>query len=140
MTEVDVMNDMVCCENADCGNCSRLSEISGDCRRKLLRDARSVIKLQCDSLSGVSETIDKLKEENLALRNALKCNYEKKQLVAKMNDVIRAFGEDGYWDEECQESPLDMQVDALKKLLDLIGWDNYKIVIEKGCKYPQILK
>lgn len=145
MTDSEIIYDMDRCLKDKCTDCSRWDEeadcefLSG-CQRTLMHDAYQAMRLQAMSLDGVSDTINKLKEENLALRNALKCNYEKKQLVEKMNDVIRAFGEDGYWDEDCRESPLDLQVDAIKKLLDLIGWDNYKIVIEKGCKYPQILK
>jgi hypothetical protein len=138
MTEVDVMNDLLFCERKDCESCSR-GPNHPTCIEALMRDARSIIKMQSGALSCAENTANSYREEITNLRLNVKHNFEKKQLVQQVNRVIEAFGEDEYWDEDVRYGTIDVQVDALRGLLNLIGWENCKIVIERLGKYPQIL-
>lgn len=89
MTEVDVMNDLMFCGNRDCENCSRFA--NEGCTKSLLKDARTIIKMQMEAIKTANETIEKAKEEICALREAATVNYTKEQLVKAVNDIIYAM-------------------------------------------------
>jgi hypothetical protein len=137
MTEVDVMSELLFCINRDCANCSRGKE--ENCKAALMRDARSIIKLQNDAVSSATEAIDRLKTEIERYKRMVKHSYEKKELVEAVNRIIGACMEDNDCPDCGGDFKMESMVDSIKDLLKLIGWENCLIKIGERKDYPDIL-
>jgi len=112
MTEVDVMNDLMFCGNRDCENCSRFA--NEGCNKSLLKDARTIIKLQMEAIKTANETIEKANEEIGALRTAVTVSYTKEQLVKAVNGIIYAM-----YDED--DDRLWSQAYSVGQFMKLVG-------------------
>lgn len=136
MTEVEVMADLLFCQKGDCAHCPRVGE---NCKSELLRDARSVIKLQLDALNEGTEAIGRLREENERYRQIVKHSYEKKKLVEAVNNIIGACAEEADCPDCGGDFRLENMVNSLNDFLNLIGWENCLIQFCKNRYYPDIL-
>lgn len=90
MTELEVMNDLMFCYNADCKNCTRLHG-GENCTKKLMKDACSVIKMQVNAIRDFDEKLDRLEKENAELTKKASVRYSDQQLTESVNDIIDSF-------------------------------------------------
>lgn len=114
MNEVDIMNDLLFCINADCKECSRLGEDS-TCHKKLLRDARSVIKMQSDALQLTNESLKQIEKDFAVVSEKAKVGYTNEQLVEAVNDIISCCLDS----EDCDDPTLG-QILAIGKFMRLV--------------------
>lgn len=136
MTEKEIINDLECCVNNKCKECSRYDIIDG-CER-LKKDAIAIMKMQADAGKLCTEENVRLVKENERLGKALNHNYTKTELIKAVNDIIEACCEDNTCYDCGGSFSLDNQVETIKCFIRLIGEESCSIVIRYNDAYPKI--
>lgn len=136
MTEVDIINSLMFCEHGDCENCSRDGKDRYLCMKGLMKDARSIIKLQYDSLSAMEDTIKRLQNENKQLQDVAKYELTEQELVKAVNNIIRDcvdYANDGDGDDFAR------MIDTLLEFTKMLT-AKHAVGIIHGRKAPKIEK
>lgn len=135
MTDVDILNCLMFCEHKDCDTCQRGG--GENCEKQLLKDARTVIKMQIDSMSSLQEEIVRLQGENKRLLDICSSKLSEEDVVNAVNKIVNAcmyYGD--YGEAEDFERMIDMMLSFTKMLKSkyevCIIEEKHNITIRKG--------
>lgn len=112
MSVVGVMNELLLCVNGDCENCTRKER--QDCRKALMKDARSAIKMLEMALRLKTEGFDDLEKKNAALSEQVEVSYTQEELVKAVNNIIDCFVDGEDYDDHVESKIL-----AIGKFMDV---------------------
>ena len=137
MTEVDIINSLMFCEHGDCENCSRDGKDRYLCMKGLMKDARSIIKLQYDSQSAMEDTIKRLQNENKQLQAVAKYAFTEQELVKAVNNIIRGCMD--WADYSAENGDFLCMVETILDFTKMLT-AKYAVAFVHGRKAPKIEK
>ena len=132
MTEIEVMNDLMFCASKDCVHCSREATI--DCDKKLMKDARSIIKMQMGSLEVASKAIKDLERDNKQLQTVARYTFTEYELIKAVNDIVHYCLDN---DEDLEDN---QDVNIIRAMLDFgkLLPSGGKLIIHPNRNAPEI--
>ena len=115
MTDIDILNCLMFCEHKDCDTCQR--DGGENCEKQLIKDARTVIKMQVDAMSSLQEEIVRLQGENKRLLDIGSSKLSEEDVVNAVNQIVDACMLYGDYEEgEDFECMIDMMLGFTKML------------------------
>lgn len=127
MTENEIINDLECCTREECDRCSR--EHKEGCKDELMKHALWVSKMLREANQKEREESDRVKQANQSLKTTAKFDFSLKDLVSRVNDVIKesiAHGGDSGGAYFCN---WDGFISAVTNLLYLIDKDHELVLV-----------
>lgn len=135
MTDADILNCLMFCEHKDCETCHR--DGGENCEKQLIKDARTVIKMQIDTMRSLQEEVVRLQGENKRLQDIGSSKLSEEDVVNAVNNIVDACLFYADFDSEAGEFErmIDMMLDFTKMLTN-----RYAVTIFHDRKAPEIVK
>ncbi len=133
MTEIEIMKDMECCAEHNCGECSRSASTTNGCVNRLLKDALGVIKLQKSAVENGNKTIDSLLQKVAEYESSARPRIKIAELISSVNVII----ENSFDSDDCGDY-IGSLIKSMQKLLKLLELEGAYIAFSPFDKYPQI--